>query len=353
MAMRRRSVVGFLAALLGLWSSKAATAVPSDEIVMAQGDDLRPAPPATSWTLPKLPDGWHLVTYSVLSGGKLAIVGSDADLQYEWRRDVEGRVLGKPSEVAAQATGRIWTFDGTALSAGPAFALQTPFPLVDRFSDGRWMVATSRKWEGLSDRVIAEDGRELARLELGDGIMHLKIDRSDRIWVGWFDEGVFGNDGWRVPDLEWPPSAYGLAAFDSEGKVLRVSAGAEPEDHIVDCYSLNVVGDAAWACTYPGSPISMSEDGGAFRWWKTSLPGPVALAVEEPHFLATGGYGDDGNKVILGRLDGEWATVLGEWRLPFNVGFPRAFESVDAREDRLHVIVDGVWHVWRIEQFQS
>ena len=183
--------------------------------------------------------------------------------------------------------------------------------------------------------------------------MHLKIDRSDRIWVGWFDEGVFGNEGWRVADLEWPPSAYGLAAFDSKGKVLRVSAGAEPEYQIADCYALNVFGDAAWACTYPGSPISMSGDGGAFRWWKTSLPGSVALAVDMPRFLAAGGFGDDGDKVILGRLDREQAVVLGEWRLPFNVGFPRAVETVDAREDRLHVVVDGIWHVWRIEQFQS
>lgn len=353
MAMRRRSILGSLGALLGLWGSKAATAVPADEIVMADDDRSRPAPLATSWVVPPLPDGWHFVTYSILSGGQLAIVGSDADLQHEWRRDVEGRVLGKPSEVAAEAAGRIWTFDGLAFIAGPTFALQTPFPVIDRFSDGRWLVATSRKWEGLFDRIIADDGRELARLELGDGIMHLKIDGSDRIWVGWFDEGVFGNDGWRVPDLEWPPSAYGLAAFDSDGTVLRVSAGAEPEYQIADCYSLNVVGDAAWACTYPGLPISMSEDGGAFRWWKTSLPGSVALAIKTPLFLAAGGYGDDGDRVILGRLDGDQATALGEWRLPFKVGFSSSAEIADAREDCLHVVVDGVWHVWRIEQFQS
>jgi hypothetical protein len=353
MAMRRRSVLGSLGALLGLWGSKAATAVPADEIVMAEGDRFRPAPLATSWTVPPLPDGWHLVTYSILSGGQLAIVGSDADLTHEWRRDAEGRVLGKPSEVAAQASGQIWTFDGAELKAGPAFPLQTPFPLVDRFSNGRWLIATSRKWEGTSDRILAEDGRELAVLQLGDGIMHLKIDGSDRIWVGWFDEGVFGNEGWRAPDLEWPPSAYGLAAFSDEGRVLRVSEGAAPEDRIADCYALNVVGDAAWACTYPGSPISLSEAGSTFRWWRTNLPASVALAISAPYFLAAGGYGDNGDKVILGRLDTEQTTVIGEWRLPFRVGFSTSADIVDAREDRLHVVVDGVWHVWRIDQFQA
>lgn len=304
--------------------------------------------------MPTLPGGWYVVSYAVLSGGTLAIVGSDADLQHEWRRDAGGRVLGRPSEVAARASARVWTFDGSDLSPGPAFPLETPFPMVDRFSDGRWLVASARKSERLSDRILADDGRELGRMELGDGIMHLKIDGSDRIWVGWFDEGVFGNQAWRVPELEWPPSAYGLAAFDSEGKVVRVSSGSAPDDPICDCYALNVVGSDAWACTFPGSPISMSDNGTRFRWWRTSLPvGVTALAVEAPHFLAAGGIGHDSDRVILGCLDQNEGTPVGEWTLPFKVGYPSAAAVVDAREDCLHVVIDGVWHSWRIDQFQT
>ena len=352
MPIRRRSVLGSLAAL-SLWNGNAQADEQSPDLVSPKRDARRPAPSATSISIPTLPEGWNILTYSVLAGGTLAIVGSDEDLHHEWRRDSEGRVLGKPSEVAARALGRIWTFDGTGLVAGPIFPLLTPFPRIDRFPDGRWLVASVRKWPDLPDRILDEAGSEISRLTLGDGIMQMKIDASDRIWVGWFDEGVFGNETWRVPDLEWPPSAYGLAAFDSAGKVLRVSSGSVPEEQIADCYALNVIGDQVWASTFPGSPISMSNDGAAFRWWRTTLDGSLALAVAAPYFLAAGGFGDEGDRVVLGRLDQDHVTIIDEWRLPFSVGFPSAVELVDAREDRLHVVVDGFWHVWSMDQFQS
>jgi hypothetical protein len=344
---------------MSLRAGKSAAGDLSAEGLMQQSNPQKSAPSPTSFKVPPLPEGWQVVAYSVLSDGSLAIIGSDADLRHEWRRDAEGRVLGKPLEIAATASARIWVFDGAEMADGPTFPLLTPFPVFDRFPDGRWLIAAARKTaehelDALLDRVLADDGREPTRLQLGDGIMHLKIDRSDRIWVGWFDEGVFGNDHWRVPGLEWPPSAYGLAAFDEAGAALRVSSGASPELQISDCYALNVVGDQAWACTYPGSPISMSNEGTPFIWWPTDLPGSVAaLAIEGSHFLAAGGFGDQGNRVILGRLEQGAATVIDEWRLPFAVGYLRGVDVVDARADCVHVVVDGIWHVWRLGQFRA
>jgi hypothetical protein len=330
------------------------------EGLMQSTNPQKSAPSPASFKVPALPDGWQVVAYSVLSGGSLAIIGTDVDLHHEWRRNAEGRVLGNPLEVAATASARIWVFDGTEMASGPTFPLLTPFPVFDRFPDGRWLVAaankpTDREGDALLDRVLADDGRELTRLQLGDGIMHLKIDQSDRIWVGWFDEGVYGNDHWRVPGLEWPPSAYGLAAFDEAGAAVRVASGSSPELQISDCYALNVFGDQAWACTYPSSPISMSDNGAPFIWWPTDLPGSVALAIEGSHFLAAGGFGDQGNRVIFGHFEHSAATVtvIDEWRLPFAVGYPRSVDVVDARADRLHVVVDGVWHVWRLGQFRA
>ena len=66
---------------------------------------------------PALPMGWQEIAYSVLLDGTPAIVGADVDLRQEWRRDADGRVLGRLVDVAVQASARIWTYDGRELRA--------------------------------------------------------------------------------------------------------------------------------------------------------------------------------------------------------------------------------------------
>ncbi len=178
------------------------------------------APSAISVALPSLSEGWGLYSVAVLSDGALAILSTDLGMRAEWRRDDNGALFGDPYGVARSARARIWVFDGSVLSRGPDFPLLTPFPLVDRFPDGRWLVASSRAFEEANARVVSSDGREMDRIRIGDGIERLKIDEGGHIWVGWFDEGVFGNDGWRVEGMEWPPSSIGLAAFDDRGNVV-------------------------------------------------------------------------------------------------------------------------------------
>lgn len=310
----------------------------------------RPAPDASSVTLPALPDGWQVVSHAVLTGGVLGLVGVNADLRREWRRDPSGKTLGDPFALAGRALAGLWTFDGETLTAGCTFPMLTPFPVFDRFPDGRWLVASARSNEA-NARLLAPDGSELSRFRLGDGIMHLKVDTASRIWVGWFDEGVFGNETWRVPGLQWPPAAYGLAAFGENGTLLTQAQGAPTGREIADCYALNVVGDQPWACTYPDFPLSNYEAGSGWRWRQTNLSGTRAIAVRPPYVLAAGGYGDDGDRVELLRLDDRRVVSLGVWRLPIPVGFPERVDLIDAREDQLHTISDGVWRRWRMDSF--
>lgn len=306
---------------------------------------MKPAPTAAVTTpLPALPKGWHAVAYAILSDGCLAIIGADTDLQ---RLSEDQHVF----KTAMQTSARIWVFDGSEVQAGPEFLLETPCPVFDRFPDGRWLIASARAWDDQNVRIVSPEGREMQRLRLGDGIMQLKIDDASSIWAGWFDEGVFGNDGWRLPGLEWPPSAYGLAAFNDRGSVIRTAAGAPSGSEIADCYALNIAGVEAWACTYPDFPISRSQADGPSLWWSTKLAGPRAVAVSFPHILAAGGYGDDGDRLSLGKIDNDNFALLDEWGLPFRVGFPDAVDFVDGRGDQLHIINDGVWHIWKMEQF--
>lgn len=78
------------------------------------------------------------------------------------------------------------------------FFTRDSIPTVRSFGDGRWLVVASRTRDKANARVLTSDGALLDRLMLGDGIEHITIDRDHRIWVGWFDEGMFGNDTGQV-----------------------------------------------------------------------------------------------------------------------------------------------------------
>src|SRR5688572_10081234 len=167
--------------------------------------------PASAITpLPSVPEGWHVLRHKVIAGGRLAIVGADVDLFDAFLSDREGRTRGESIRRAARARAKVWVVEGRALIDLVAFPLRDCFPIIEQFSDGRWLVANSRSQSDGNARILDVEGAELRRIELGDGIEHIKIDSRDRIWVGWFDEGVFGNDTWQYPGREWPPSVHGV-----------------------------------------------------------------------------------------------------------------------------------------------
>jgi hypothetical protein len=303
-------------------------------------------PASAALTIPSLPEGWHVLSFKVFAGSRLAIVGVNADLHGAWRSDREQKAVGEPWRLAAHATARVWTVQNDDLIEGVQFPLLEPFPIVDQFPDGRWLVANARS-RGLGNaRILKADGTEERRIELGDGIEHIKIDDHHRIWVGWFDEGVFGNDNWRFPGLKRAPSVYGIAAFDDQGALLKHAT----LESAVDCYALNVSGDEAWACTYTDFPLwQMSNE--RERTWPTTLRGTCAIAVSYPHVLAAGGYKDDANRVVLLRLDERKAHSMREWRMPLGVGYPAELSMIDGRDDELHVVQDQQWHRWRVREF--
>jgi len=301
--------------------------------------------------LPPLPSGWQPVAYACLDDGGLSIVGTDADLRAEWRRDADGTPLGQPHELAKAAVGQIWTFDGKTLGEGSTFPLLTTWPMVDRFPDGRWLVASARAFDEANARLLDPYGVELRRIRLGDGIERLKIDAAGNIWVGWFDEGVFGNDEWRVPGSEWPPSSTCIAAFDDDGNVLADASSLAPRLILSDCYALNVVGKEAYACTHMDFPVIKMSIGSSPEVWNTELSGTRAIAVKPPYLLAAGGYGDDGDRVVLLRLGSGRGWKVREWRLPFKVGYPDEVDLVDGRGGMLHVVREWAWYRWRIDAF--
>jgi hypothetical protein len=146
--------------------------------------------PVTS-AMPSLPDGWY-VRFKVLAGSRLATIGVNAGLHGAWRSDLEQNTVGEAWRLAAKAAAGVWTLDGNDLIEGVQFPLLEPFPIIEQFPDGRWLVTNARSGGRGNACILGPDGTEERRFELGDGIEHIKIDDHHRIWVGWFDEGVFG-----------------------------------------------------------------------------------------------------------------------------------------------------------------
>ena len=208
--------------------------------------------------------------------------------------------------------------------------------------------------------MFAPDGALLARFMLGDGIEHIAIDSADRIWVGWFDEGMFGQE-WSVPGLEWPPCSNGVACFAPDGSVVDVPAWPKEAGIIADCYALTPTGSGVWTSPYTDFPLVRFVPGKPTRWWRSEIAGPKAIAVEGTHALVAGGYRDDAAQLVLIKLEGpgngEEAIPIATWRMPLRPAPPAKNEwapvwerpaLLTGRGDTLHLIDDGKWFQWRV-----
>lgn len=103
--------------------------------------------------------------------------------------------------------------------------------------------------------VFDQTGKKLYGFSAGDGIEHVQTTTDGEIWIGFFDEGVFG-DPLRTGGL----GAAGLVCLNAQGEVSFRYADqiAEPQGipRIDDCYALNVVDqNEVWLCYYGDFPV--------------------------------------------------------------------------------------------------
>lgn len=280
------------------------------------------SPHATSSLLP-VPTGWQALHYAILSDDTLAVAATDVDLATEWKRILGSHGQVEPPSLINQLTnsgrGHVMTWGADGWQDGPVFPLETPHPLIDRFTDGRWLVVASRAGNGPNARVLTPAGSLLDRIMLGDGIEHITIDDRDRIWVGWFDEGTFG-EGWSVPGMESSPSNNGVGCFMPDGTVADVPSWPKEAGVIADCYALAHNGSGVWTSPYTDFPLVHFVPGMPMRWWRSELVGPQAIAVDGQYALVAGGDRGDAARMALielnGSGNGEEITLLRKWRMP-------------------------------------
>ena len=203
------------------------------------------------------------------------------------------------------------------------------FPEFDRMPDGRWLVASSRAAAGeRNGRIYAPDGTEEAALALGDAIEHLYCAPDGTVWLGYFDEGVFGLSS---QDGSWPISNGGIVQLDSSGAVLwSFNQQVDPSRMVHDCYALTLAGSVPWACYYSDFPI-VRIDGPRPRIWSNEVAGAKAIAVSGDLILLAGGYDEDAGRIALLRLEGDHSHHVASLRFTP----PPRFESRVSYKDAM------------------
>jgi len=167
-----------------------------------------------------------------------------------WARGADRDPLLARRRRAAQLrpVGARVTVQGTAIEqVAPIADLPLAYCHVQTLPDGHVLIVAARTSPGTDNAMVFDaNGQQAGQGNLRDGIAHMRTTASGRIWVGYFDEGVYGDD---------PVAHHGIVrydnAFEPEWRYpFDIEVGL-----IDDCYALNVDGETAWSCFYSGFPI--------------------------------------------------------------------------------------------------
>ncbi|MFF2851149.1 hypothetical protein ACFVT5_33180 [Streptomyces sp. NPDC058001] len=165
----------------------------------------------------------------------------------------------------------------------------------DALADGGFIVAATRSHrdeEPPQAQVFDALGRPSWTFRLGDAIEHLLADEDGTLWVGYFDEGIFGDD----------LSAPGLRQWSGTGDPLwEFKRGPGVED-IADCYALNVGAHSVWVCPYQRFPLIEVRDGRTARIWDNPVRGASGFAVCGDRVVFYDPSGDDRHQLVDCRL---------------------------------------------------
>ena len=290
------------------------------------------------------PEGFSCVSTNISNAGELLRLW----VSNESQGNVVSPLFKTQTESPYTALASVTTATNTTLYE--LSSLTTTCPIIEKFPDGRILVSGShcrRSNDGVLEQnaaIYSDDGQLAKRFCLGDGIEHIQIDDLGRIWVGYSDEGVFGNRGWGAH----PIGATGLECFGVDGQELWSFAPPPGFDTMADLYALNVAGNEVWTSYYTDFPIVLIDSDLSVRGWQTELSGVRALAVAGKHVLAYGGYNESRDSCQLLRLGDNNANVINDVKLSMPADLDILASKVIGRGNILHVICNQEWHQFKV-----
>ena len=161
------------------------------------------------------------------------------------------------------------------------------FHEIQPLGEGEWLLVRGRADDegDLNGHLYDGSGRHVRSFHAGDGIQNLQTTKDGRIWVSYFDEGVFGSTKF---------AQSGLVCLDNRGQCIFDYATLVGDDvpSIADCYGLNVCSNReVWLCYYTDFPLVRLLDGKPEGVWiKQPVSGSPGFAVSGGLILFAGGY---------------------------------------------------------------
>jgi hypothetical protein len=204
---------------------------------------------------------------------------------------------------------------------------------------------TRRRSNGPDRNAVVYDAGGHVRAEevLGDGIQHVLADSGGHVWVGYYDEGIFGNYGWGDDGAPPPVGKCGLIRFAPDlTPAWRYPFADNPFGRIFGCEALNVDGATAWTCyDSDDAPIVRIEEG-ILTGWHGDV-GATALAVDGSRAALYNRY--DHNRLAVGLLQDGHFQVTGDYRLvlPGQAALPEHTQVI-GRGPCLHFLTGNDWY---------
>lgn len=228
--------------------------------------------------------------------------------------------------------------------------IELSFPAVQPLPNGEVLLvgARCRYRDGDPERnaaVFGASGKVLRQFVLGDGINGVQTTVEGKIWVSYFDEGVFGNYGWNQP-----MGSTGLICFDSAGGIEWEFKPPVGFDIICDCYASNVARDAVWACYYTDFPLVRIDSKLQVKGWKNNFRGPRAIAVDGRRVLLWGGYAEKRARCVVQDIRDDTLANSRELRIGLPPGLELSGATVLGRDSTLHAFARNSW--WTFDMAQ-
>ena len=197
----------------------------------------------------------------------------DADVPFAYDEQPGWATFPKPRAEHAY-TAAVVRVSGSDADRTALDGVTTTFPKIQPLPDGEILLVgtrAERRPDGSHDlnaSVLGLDGMRRREFLLGDGIEDVQTTADGRIWVSYFDEGVFGNFGWGEPGGPAPIGSSGLVRWLSDRRSTGPQSSARPRRD-ADCYALNVASDAVWACYYTEFPLVRIAGDDSIASWTT------------------------------------------------------------------------------------
>ena len=203
--------------------------------------------------------------------------------------------------------------------------------------------------------IFGPDGSVESTACVGDGVAGVLATPSGEIWMGYFDEGVYGNFGWGSPGPP-PIGQPGLIRF-STSLAIEWEFPNRRHEPIDECEAMTLDGGSLWVYYYSHYPVVRIDSTGVRAWSPDSsrhaASGIGALAVDGDRVALAGGYSqsNEADHVVVARLDETWAPEC-RARLVFPDGSRLPSDAtLHGHGDTLHVFAGFDWFHIRVSDF--